>query len=146
MKQKEDRMKVGFGLLQLRRASCCVAEEPPLLVVPLSFAWLSLLLQFQIPIESELGVFLCSLIAPLRQFDSRLAGRCSRSLNCRNGRVAERFKALVLKTSRGHTLVGSNPTPSAILFDRRAATLLRASKEGIALCCRFLAAPEQRLI
>jgi hypothetical protein len=60
--------------------------------------------------------------------------------------VAERFKALVLKTSRGHTLVGSNPTPSAILFDRRAATLLRASKEGIALCCRFLAAPEQRLI
>jgi len=82
----------------LRRASCCVAERLPLLVVPLSFAWLSLLQQIQIPMELEFGVFLCSLIAPLRQFDSRLAGKCSRSLNCRNGRVAERLKALVLKT------------------------------------------------
>jgi hypothetical protein len=31
------------------------------------------------------------------------------------GGVAERLKALVLKTSRGKPLVGSNPTPSAIL-------------------------------
>jgi hypothetical protein len=117
MKQKEDRMKVGFGLLQFRRASCCVAEEIPLLVVPLSFARLSLLLQIQIPMKSEFVVLLCSLIAPRRQSESHLAGKCSRSLNCRNGRVAERFKALVLKTSRGHTLVGSNPTPSAIFSD-----------------------------
>jgi hypothetical protein len=29
------------------------------------------------------------------------------------GGVAERLKALVLKTSRGKPLVGSNPTPSA---------------------------------
>jgi hypothetical protein len=66
MKQKEDRMKVSFGLLQLRRASCCVAEETPLLVVPLSFARLSLLLQIQIPMKSGFVVFLCSLIAPRR--------------------------------------------------------------------------------
>jgi hypothetical protein len=32
----------------------------------------------------------------------------------RTGRVAERLKALVLKTSDGQPSVGSNPTPSAI--------------------------------
>ena len=38
-------------------------------------------------------------------------------LNYQHGRVAEWFKAPVLKTGRGfRSLVGSNPTPSAKLF------------------------------
>lgn len=31
--------------------------------------------------------------------------------------MAERLKAHVLKTCLGHTNVGSNPTPSATIFD-----------------------------
>jgi hypothetical protein len=34
-----------------------------------------------------------------------------------NGGVAERLKALVLKTSVGQLTVGSNPSPSAIIIN-----------------------------
>ena len=109
-------MIVGFGLLQLRRATCGAAAEKPLLEFLLSFAWLGLRRKSRFRWSRNLFCWFLFLLARRREFESHCAGKCSKSLTCRNGRVAERFKALVLKTSRGHTLVGSNPTPSAIVF------------------------------
>jgi hypothetical protein len=50
-----------------------------------------------------------------KYFPKRYHSGCGTNLESRmNGRVAERLKALVLKTSNGKLFVGSNPTSSAM--------------------------------